>query len=89
MNAIIGFTDQALLTNLPAKTKSYLEKVVNSSRFLLRIIDDILDFSKIEAGKMELENIAFNLSNLLHNLTDLFVEKAAKKNIATEHTSPF
>jgi PAS domain S-box-containing protein len=82
MSAIIGLTDQALLSDPPERTQNYLKKVMNSSRFLLRIIDDILDFSKIEAGKLELEMVNFKLSSLLNNLVDLFSEKVAQKNIA-------
>ncbi|MBF0455426.1 MAG: response regulator [Magnetococcales bacterium] len=88
MNAIIGLTDQALLTPLPDKARSYLEKVLRSSHFLMRIIDDILDFSKFEAGKLELERVDFSLDELLNHLIDLFSEQAFEKNIKLEITIP-
>jgi PAS domain S-box-containing protein len=89
MNAIIGLTDQALLAEIPDTTRNYLEKVLNSSRFLMRIIDDLLDFSKIEAGKMELESIDFNLRELFNQLSDLFLDKALQKKIElTIHLPP-
>ncbi|MBF0379970.1 MAG: response regulator [Magnetococcales bacterium] len=88
MNAIIGLTDQALLTEPPDRTQNFLKKVMNSSRFLLRIIDDILDFSKIEAGKLELEMVDFKLSNLLNNLADLFSEKVAEKSVTLQMHLP-
>jgi len=56
LNSIIGFS--AMLRknkNLAFNSKEqiYLEKVYDSSLFLLKLIDNILDLSKIEAGRME------------------------------------
>ena len=82
MNAIIGLTQQALmLPGLPAKARDYLNRVTNSSHFLMRIIDDILDYSKIEAGKLELESIEFSLRQLFKDLADLFMAKASEKKV--------
>lgn len=81
MNAIIGMTRLALQTDLTAKQQDYLTKVQVSSRALLGIINDILDFSKIEAGKMELETIAFNLDDVLNDLSCLITDKAEEKGL--------
>lgn len=81
MNAIIGMTRLALQTDLTAKQQGYLTKVQVSSRALLGIINDILDFSKIEAGKLELEAIAFNLDDVLNDLSGLMSDKAEEKGL--------
>jgi len=81
MNGIIGMTDLVLETGLNEKQKGFLEIVKQSADSLLRIINDILDFSKIEAGKMELDHTAFNLSNTITNIADIFKVQAYKKNI--------
>lgn len=81
MNAIIGMTRLALQTDLTAKQRDYLTKVQVSSRGLLGIINDILDFSKIEAGKLELEAIAFNLDDVLGDLSCLMTDKAEEKGL--------
>lgn len=81
MNAIIGMTRLALQTDLTAKQQDYLTKVQVSSRALLGIINDILDFSKIEAGKLELETIAFNLDDVLNDLSNLIADKAEEKGL--------
>jgi two-component system sensor histidine kinase/response regulator len=57
MNAIMGLTHLALMTDLDDKQKDYLMKNDRSSQSLLGIINDILDFSKIEAGKLNLKAI--------------------------------
>lgn len=86
MNAIIGMTRLALQTEVTAKQRDYLTKVQASSHTLLGIINDILDFSKIEAGKLELETIAFNLDDVLNNLSSLMSAKAEEKGLQIHFT---
>ncbi|MDD2237108.1 MAG: CHASE2 domain-containing protein, partial [Kiritimatiellae bacterium] len=81
MNGVIGMTDLAMKTDLNPKQHHYLEKISVSARALLRIINDILDFSKIEAGKLEVERIPFRLGDVVTELNDLFVEKAAQQQL--------
>lgn len=87
MNAIIGMTRLALQTEVTAKQRDYLNKVQTSSHTLLGIINDILDFSKIEAGKLELEAIAFNLDDVLNNLSNLMSVKAEEKGLQIHFTT--
>lgn len=87
MNAIIGMTRLALQTEVTAKQRDYLTKVQASSHTLLGIINDILDFSKIEAGKLELEAIAFNLDEVLNNLSSLMSAKAEEKGLQIHFTT--
>jgi len=54
MNGIIGMTYLAEEQNNPEKTKEYLSKIDQSSRFLLGLVNEILDMSKAESGKTEL-----------------------------------
>jgi signal transduction histidine kinase/DNA-binding response OmpR family regulator/HPt (histidine-containing phosphotransfer) domain-containing protein len=71
MNAILGFSDLALKTDNPEDHLDYLGKINNASYSLLGIINGILDFSKIEAGKFTIEKVAFDLRELLENLSTL------------------
>ncbi|WHF56400.1 PAS domain S-box protein [Shewanella xiamenensis] len=81
MNAIIGMSQLCLQTQLDKKQKNYLEKIERASQSLLSIINDILDFSKIEAGKLDIENVPFQLDTMLEDLSDMFSERAAQKQI--------
>ena len=79
LNAIVGLTGLALKTDLTEQQADYLTKVDMSSHALLGLIDDILDFSKIEAGKMEIEAVAFNLDDVMENLSTMTTARAGTK----------
>ena len=81
MNAIIGFTDLALTTELQHPQREYLENVHRSGHNLLGIINDILDHSKIEAGKLTVENRAFRLCQLVEETVDSLAIKAFEKKL--------
>jgi two-component system, sensor histidine kinase and response regulator len=81
MNAILGMSHLALDTELSEQQLSYLEHIDDAAKSLLSIIDDILDFAKIEAGKLEIEDQAFDLSELLSRLSNLMAIRAEQKNI--------
>jgi signal transduction histidine kinase/CheY-like chemotaxis protein len=81
MNAIIGFTDLVLTTDLNRSQRLHLQNVHRSGYNLLDIINDILDLSKIEAGKFVLDNIAFRPDHLIEEISDMLAIKAFEKNI--------
>lgn len=77
MNAVIGLSHICLQTELTPKQRDYLEKVHNSAHSLLGILNDILDLSKIESGRLEVEEISFNLDEVLgrlHTIVDTKIE---------------
>jgi signal transduction histidine kinase/HPt (histidine-containing phosphotransfer) domain-containing protein len=81
MNGVMGMTKLLLASNLTPEQRRYSEMIKNSADSLLMIINDILDFSRIEAGKLELESVAFQLHDVMDNLSNLFSQKAAEKGI--------
>lgn len=81
MNAIIGLSHLAARTDLNTKQQDYIDKIQYSAQSLLSIINDVLDFSKIEAGKLEIENVEFDLEEVLRNLATLTSLKAAEKGL--------
>ena len=85
MNGIIGMTEIAIKKNRERKTVSdCLNKIKNSSHYLLELINDILDMSKIESGKMQLMEEEFNLSKALDSISDLMNVRFSEKNIHYE-----
>lgn len=81
MNAVIGMTELALRGNLPYKERHFVEKAVESAHLLLDIINDILDFSKIEAGKLRIEQVPFNLEEMVSSIIEIIGIRAEQKNL--------
>ncbi|NHZ47495.1 ATP-binding protein, partial [Nitratidesulfovibrio liaohensis] len=81
MNAVIGMVDITLGTNLAPKQREYLNLVRSSARSLLGVVNGVLDFSKLEAGRLTLESIPFRTRDLLEEVTDLFHDRLAIKDI--------
>ena len=67
LNGIIGAA--YLLKNKAPKPEQleYIHMLNDSSLHLLSLVDNVLDFGKIEEGKIELENINFDLKQLVTN----------------------
>ncbi len=81
MNGILGMTELALATKLTEEQREYIELVKTAADNLLIVINDILDFSKIEAGKMELEEIDFDMRELLGKTMKLLALRKQNKDI--------
>lgn len=79
MNAIIGMTHIARVSQDTGKKEYCLEKIDNASKHLLSIINDILDMSKIEANKLELVKQEFNLESMLINIINVVHFRAEEK----------
>jgi len=70
MNGVLGMTHLALQTKLSDKQRHYIDKAHQSAENLLGILNDILDFSKIEAGKLKIDNINFEIKQIIQNILD-------------------
>lgn len=82
MNGIIGLSDILVDADMDADHKNLAASVNDSARGLLRLLNDILDFSKIEAGELTLENIPFDMRDLVKRVTDLLSSQARAKGIS-------
>ena len=67
MNGIIGMAQMLLATKLDEEQKRDLNSLYKSSNALVEIINQISDYSKIEDGDIEIENISFNLENIIRS----------------------
>jgi CheY-like chemotaxis protein len=81
LNGVIGMTELALETELTAEQRDYLETAKFSADALLHVINDILDFSKIEAGKIELEEMAFSLTDCVEGALKTMAFRANEKGL--------
>jgi signal transduction histidine kinase/CheY-like chemotaxis protein len=65
MNALLGMAELLSETPLNDEQQEYVRVFQRAGDNLLSVINDILDFSKVEAGQIELENIEFDLAEVL------------------------
>lgn len=81
MNAIIGLLHIIKKSNLSDNQLEYIDKIESSAKNLLQIINDILDFSKIEAGKLDVEEVDFDLEEVIQSVSNVVAHKVFEKDI--------
>ncbi|HAA10259.1 MAG TPA: ATPase [Cytophagales bacterium] len=82
MNAVIGLTHHMIADNPPERFQEVLGQLKFSGENLLVLINDILDFSKLEAQKVEFEDQAVYLKQLMDNLLQTYEPLANEKQIS-------
>jgi PAS domain S-box-containing protein len=82
LNGIAGMA--TLLSQKPSEAEQamYLSAIKSAANNLKVIINDILDLASIESGKLKLEQIGFNLNDLLQSLIGTFSHQAKEKKIS-------
>ncbi len=81
MNGIIGMLELVLPTTLNPEQYQFLKMAKDSADVLLSLLNDILDFSKIEAGQLELEDIDFNIREVVEGVSDVVIQKVEDKGL--------
>ena len=89
MNAILGYAqlmeDELKGKELP-ETSEHLEKLQQSGKLLLAIINNVLDMARIESGRMEIDENYGRIEDVRQTLFEIFGDEAKKKNIALRYT---
>jgi len=81
LNAIIGMAELLSDTKLSTDQARYVGVFRNAGEALLSLVNDILDLSKIEAGQLILEQIDFDLVELIERSADIYALKTAAKGV--------
>jgi two-component system, sensor histidine kinase and response regulator len=81
MNAIIGMADLLWDTSLTREQRDYVQVFRTAGDTLLTLIDDVLDLSKVEEGRLSLEEVHFNLREVVENTVETFGAVAHGKGI--------
>ena len=64
-----------------AKQAECREKIWEASGLLLELVNEVLDMGKLESGEVVLENVPFDLPELIHEITDVLEKQAAERGI--------
>jgi PAS domain S-box-containing protein len=87
LNAILGYaamTLQGVSGELSAPQRRNLSRIDANARHLLTLINEILDITRIEAGRMPIQVAAFNLPELLREVTAELEPIIAKSELKVE-----
>ena len=89
MNVILGYAqlmeDELKGKELP-ETSEHLEKLQQSGKLLLSIINNVLDMARIESGRMEIDENYSRIEDIRQTLFEIFDDEAKKKKIALRYT---
>jgi signal transduction histidine kinase/CheY-like chemotaxis protein len=81
LNAIIGMADVLSTTALTPEQKKCVDVFQRNGVGLLNLINDILDLSKVEAGHVELEQLEFDLREVIARAMEVVEIRAAAKGL--------
>ena len=82
MNGIIGMVELAnRYPNDPEMQQKCRDKIMESSRYLVSLVNDILDMNKLESGDIVDQELTFDLTEILSRSNTEKQLQAAEKNI--------
>ncbi len=81
VTGILGLSEILAQTKLDDNQRLKLEQIQSSGQILLGLVNDLLDFSKLQSGKMELEEIEFDLNEVLDKVASAIGYQAESKGL--------
>ncbi len=81
MNGVLGMAELLQESRLDEEQYEFVQVILGSGRNLLEVINSILDFSKLEEGLVYLEQVNFDMDQLIHGVMRLLSVGARKKGL--------
>ncbi len=81
MNAVLGMAEALSETSLDAEQCRYLDIMRFNGGTLLTLLDDILDLAKVENGRLRLEEVEFDLGDLVEKTVETLAVRAHGKGL--------
>lgn len=81
INAVLGMNTMILRETTDMQIKEYALDIQSAGQNLLALINDILDFSKIESGKLEIISVEYDVSSMIHDISNMIAAKVKDKNL--------
>jgi len=88
MNGVIGMTGLLLDTKLDDEQRHFATVIRDSGEALLTIINEILDFAKLESGRLELEEIDFDVVEVIESALEIAAPHAHAKGVDLSYFAP-
>ena len=85
LNGIIGMVNMGnQYADDPQMQQKIREKVMESLKYLVSLVNDVLDMNKLQSGDLKDQQLLFDLTMVLWELNQIYDERAAKKGIRYE-----
>ena len=85
LNGIIGMVNMGnQYADDPQMQQKIREKVMESLKYLVSLVNDVLDMNKLQSGDLKDQQLLFDLTIVLRELNQIYDERAAKKGIRYE-----
>ena len=85
LNGIIGMVNMGnQYADDPQMQQKIREKVMESLKYLVSLVNDVLDMNKLQSGDLKDQQLLFDLTKVLRELNQIYDERAAKKGIRYE-----
>jgi len=81
MNAVLGMADMLWESDLSAEQRRYLDIMRRNGVNLLDLINEILDLAKVESGQLSLEQVDFDIRDLIDTVTETIGLRAHEKQL--------
>ncbi len=87
LNGIIGMVNMGnQYADDPQMQQKIREKVMESLKYLVSLVNDVLDMNKLQSGDLKDQQLLFDLTEVLQELNQIYDERAAKKGIGMRLT---
>ncbi len=81
MNGIIGMVELTLGTELTDEQYEFLSGAKDSAQALMSLLNSVLDVSKIESGQLQLENVEFEIPEIIEGVAQTMASRAETKGL--------
>ncbi|MBX3040963.1 MAG: response regulator [Bdellovibrionaceae bacterium] len=81
LGAMLGFAELVSEGSMAEDQKEGVSTIIRNGRQLLKIVDEILDLSKVESDRIRIEEVDFDLRQLIHEVLSLLEVQAKDKRL--------
>ncbi|MBL4834386.1 MAG: response regulator [Pseudomonas sp.] len=81
LNGVLGMVELLRDTPMDRTQRFYLQTISSSGKALMTVINAVLDYARIESGNIRLEQIEFDIEELVSESCSLFTAQALSKRL--------